>query len=155
MIKTHDLRIRGFEPLPSPAELRDRLPLGTETEGLVTSSRREVEAVLNGDDDRLLVVVGPCSVHDPEAALDYARRLVTEAERHADRLLIVMRVYFEKPRTTVGLEGPDQRPALDGTYDVNGVCARPAGCCWTSPSSACRWAASSWSRSARSTSPTR
>ena len=65
MIKTHDLRIRGFEPLPTPAELRARLPLGTETEGLVTSSRREVEAVLNGDDDRLLVVVGPCSVHDP------------------------------------------------------------------------------------------
>lgn len=118
MIKTHDLRIRGFEPLPSPAELRARLPLSTETEGLVTTSRREVEAVLRGDDDRLLVVVGPCSVHDPDAALEYARRLVAEAERHADRLLIVMRVYFEKPRTVAGWKGLINDPHLDGTHRV-------------------------------------
>lgn len=118
MIKTHDLRIRGFEPLPSPADLRARLPLGTEVEGLVTSSRREIEAVLNGEDDRLLVVVGPCSVHDPEAALEYARRLVAEAERHADRLLIVMRVYFEKPRTVAGWKGLINDPHLDGTHRV-------------------------------------
>src|SRR5690606_9364864 len=118
MIKTHDLRIRGFQPLPSPVELRERLPLSTEVEGLVTSSRREIEAILSGEDDRLLVVVGPCSVHDPAAAAEYARRLVVEAERHAEHLLIVMRVYFEKPRTVAGWKGLINDPYLDGTHRV-------------------------------------
>lgn len=113
-----DLRIRALEPLPAPADLLAELPLGTARADLVTQSRREVRDVLTGEDDRLLVVVGPCSVHDPVAALDYARRLAALARDLGDELCIVMRVYFEKPRTTVGWKGLINDPHLDGSHDV-------------------------------------
>ncbi|MBK7822579.1 MAG: 3-deoxy-7-phosphoheptulonate synthase [Tessaracoccus sp.] len=118
MNATHDLHIASLTPLPSPVRLRDDLPMTEAQENAVTAARADVEAVLRGDDDRLLVVVGPCSVHDPLAAVDYARRLAQVAEKHRDDLLVVMRVYFEKPRSTGGWKGLINDPALDGTHDV-------------------------------------
>jgi 3-deoxy-7-phosphoheptulonate synthase len=118
MSTTLDLRVTRIDPLPLPSELRERLPLPVEAERLVMNSRAEIEAVLRGDDPRLLVVVGPCSVHDPAAALEYARRLAPIARQLSDRLLIVMRVYFEKPRSTGGWKGLINDPGLDGTYRV-------------------------------------
>ncbi|MEQ3551586.1 3-deoxy-7-phosphoheptulonate synthase [Pseudonocardia nematodicida] len=114
-----DRRIERISPLISPALLRHELPGTAEVAGTVTRGRAGVTGILDGDDDRLLVVVGPCSVHDPDAALDYARRLAARAEEHADALCIVMRTYFEKPRTTVGWKGLINDPGLDGTFDVN------------------------------------
>jgi len=115
---TTDLHVTGFTPIPSPAEITGMLPIGAERSALVSRSRDEVRAVMNGTDDRLLVVVGPCSIHDPEAGLEYAGRLVREADRYSDDLLIVMRTYFEKPRTTVGWKGLINDPHLDGSHDV-------------------------------------
>src|ERR1700750_756611 len=83
------------------------------------AARNAIHAILHGTDDRLLVIVGPCSVHDPEAAVDYAQRLATLREELADRLEIVMRVYFEKPRTTVGWKGLINDPDLDGSFNIN------------------------------------
>ncbi|MFT4124257.1 MAG: 3-deoxy-7-phosphoheptulonate synthase [Microbacteriaceae bacterium] len=117
-IRTHDIRIAAFEPLPSPGELRERLPLGARRAALVAESRAGIARILAGEDDRLLVVVGPCSVHDPAAALAYARRLAAVAARHAERMLVVMRVYFEKPRTTDGWKGLINDPHLDGSHRV-------------------------------------
>ena len=116
---TSDLRIRASRPLLAPAILEEEIPLDDAGAALVERSRREVAAVMSGSDPRLLVVVGPCSVHDPEAALDYARLLMPFAQRHADRLLIVMRVYFEKPRTVIGWRGLITDPTLDGTHQIN------------------------------------
>ena len=118
MTTTHDLRITGFQPLMSPASLRSDAPLGEERAALVQDSRAAVRRVLTGADDRLLVVVGPCSVHDPAAALDYAHRLATAIEPLRDDLVVVMRVYFEKPRTTLGWKGLINDPDMNGTYDV-------------------------------------
>ncbi|AXH97301.1 3-deoxy-7-phosphoheptulonate synthase [Ornithinimicrobium avium] len=115
---TDDLRVLRMEPLPTPREVRAGLPLPEACAELVDRSRREVQEVLRGQDDRLLVVVGPCSVHDPVAALDYARRLQAQARRLEDDLLVVMRVYFEKPRTTTGWKGLVNDPDLDGSYDI-------------------------------------
>ncbi len=115
----HNLRIAGTRPLISPKQLRDELPLTAANTATVVRGRESVAAILDGVDDRLLVVVGPCSIHDPVAALDYAQRLAELAERLADRLKIVMRVYFEKPRTTVGWKGLINDPGLDGTFRVN------------------------------------
>ena len=117
--RVSDQRIETVVPLMSPALLHHELPLTTGLHDTVLSGRRQVEDVLNRRDPRLLVVVGPCSVHDPVAAGEYADRLRTEAERLADDLLIVMRVYFEKPRSTVGWKGLINDPALDGTGDVS------------------------------------
>jgi 3-deoxy-7-phosphoheptulonate synthase len=117
--ETSDLRIRALEPLPAPRALRTEMPLGTRRSDLVTTSRREVRDVLRGEDDRLIAIVGPCSVHDPEAALEYAGRLAAVARELADDLVVVMRVYFEKPRTTVGWKGLINDPHLDGTHDVH------------------------------------
>ncbi|MGH2588597.1 MAG: 3-deoxy-7-phosphoheptulonate synthase [Dehalococcoidia bacterium] len=118
-MKTHDLRIQSIRPLVSPAMLLDELPLTEEESVSVTRAREAVVRILNGEDDRLVVVVGPCSIHDPAAALDYARRLKCLADEFAEDLCIVMRVYFEKPRTTVGWKGLINDPHLDGTYAVN------------------------------------
>jgi 3-deoxy-7-phosphoheptulonate synthase len=117
--RTDDLRVRALDPLPAPRTLRGELPLGTRRGDLVTTSRREVRDVLRGEDDRLLVIVGPCSVHDPAAALDYASRLAPLASELAEDLVVVMRVYFEKPRTTVGWKGLINDPHLDGSHDVH------------------------------------
>src|SRR6266480_7845565 len=102
MPNTSDIRVRGYEPLLAPAALLAELPLGAREAKHVEQARAEVRAVLTGIDDRLLVVAGPCSVHDPAAALDYAGRLAALARSLRDDLLIVMRVYFEKPRTVTG-----------------------------------------------------
>lgn len=118
MTVTSDLRITSFEALPTPTELRTEQPLGEERAALVAASRRAVRDVLAGDDDRLLLVVGPCSVHDPEAALDYARRLAAATRDLGDALCVVMRVYFEKPRTTIGWKGLINDPDIDGGHDV-------------------------------------
>ena len=114
---TSDTRIVSFEALPTPAQVKAELPLGERAAQLVASSRSQIQAVLAGDDPRLLVVVGPCSVHDPDAALDYARRLAKVAHERRD-LLVVMRVYFEKPRSTGGWKGLINDPHLDGTHRV-------------------------------------
>ena len=119
MAETSDLRVRALDPLPAPRTMRANLPLGTSRSDLVTTSRREVRDVLRGENDRLVVIVGPCSVHDPAAALDYARRLAPLARDLSDDLVVVMRVYFEKPRTTVGWKGLINDPHLDGSHDVH------------------------------------
>jgi 3-deoxy-7-phosphoheptulonate synthase len=114
-----DTRIARVSPLTTPLDLLERLPLEPDLADVVLHGRDDVTAVLDGADDRLLVVVGPCSVHDPDAALDYARRLADQAARLGDDLLVAMRVYFEKPRTTTGWKGLINDPHLDGTGDVD------------------------------------
>ena len=114
-----DRRIVGTRPLMAPQALRQDHPLTEQGEAVVIGSRRAVADVLDGHDDRLLVVVGPCSVHDPMAALDYASRLIPVARTLEDDLLIVMRVYFEKPRTTTGWKGLINDPDLDGGFRVD------------------------------------
>ena len=119
MPRTRDTRITGYEPLFSPAALLDELPLSDAATATVEQSRAEVRAVLDGSDDRLLVIAGPCSVHDPVAALEYAGRLREARERSGGDLLIVMRVYFEKPRTVTGWKGLINDPGMDGGHDVH------------------------------------
>ena len=119
MPHTIDTRITGYEPLLAPSALLDELPLSDQAAGIVERTRAEVRAVLDGSDDRLLVIAGPCSVHDPAAALDYAGRLQALAERNGADLLIVMRVYFEKPRTVTGWKGLINDPDMDGGHDVH------------------------------------
>lgn len=115
---TSDRRIRSFSAIPSPHEVLTEFPLGARRAERVARDRDEVADILAGRDDRLLVVVGPCSVHDPAAALEYASRLAKVADELGDRLKIVMRVYFEKPRTTVGWKGLINDPGMDGSFDV-------------------------------------
>ncbi|MCX6498867.1 MAG: 3-deoxy-7-phosphoheptulonate synthase [Arthrobacter sp.] len=115
---TSNLRISEFTALPTPQELIAELPLDARDSDVVGRGRDEVRAILDGVDDRLLVIVGPCSIHDPKAGLEYARRLVSQAEKHREDLLIVMRTYFEKPRTTVGWKGLINDPRLDGSHDI-------------------------------------
>jgi len=119
MTRTSDTRITGYEPLLSPAALLDELPLTEVATATVEQSRTEVRAVLDGSDDRLLVIAGPCSVHDTRAALEYAGRLREAREHHETDLLIVMRVYFEKPRTVTGWKGLINDPGMDGGHDVH------------------------------------
>lgn len=108
----------SHQPLPTPGELKQRVPLDPALESRIAQQRDAVQAVLDGQDDRLLVVVGPCSIHDPQAALAYAEKLSELAARLDDRLLMVMRVYIEKPRTTVGWKGLVYDPHLDGSDDM-------------------------------------
>lgn len=115
---TADLHVSRFTTLPSPGDIAEELPIGQERSALVARTRDEVRAIMAGEDDRLLVVAGPCSIHDTAAGLEYAGRLVRAAERHSDDLLIVMRTYFEKPRTTVGWKGLINDPHLDGSHDI-------------------------------------
>ena len=114
-----DTRIRAVRPLLTPALLEERLPAPDAAQQLVEASRAAISRVLHGRDDRLVVVVGPCSIHDHAQALDYARRLKAEADRLTGELLVVMRVYFEKPRTTVGWKGYINDPHLDGSFAIN------------------------------------
>jgi 3-deoxy-7-phosphoheptulonate synthase len=117
--RVRDQRIGRVVRLIPPAEILDDLPLSEGQEQAVLAGRSEVAGILDRDDDRLLVVVGPCSVHDVDAALEYARRLSSVASDLRDDLCIAMRVYFEKPRTTIGWKGLINDPHLDGTGDVN------------------------------------
>jgi 3-deoxy-7-phosphoheptulonate synthase len=117
--RVDDLRIGAVRPLISPALLLDDLPAPEAAQALVETARRELAQVLAGQDDRLIVVVGPCSIHDHEQALDYARHLKGLAEELRGELLVVMRVYFEKPRTTVGWKGYINDPRLDGSFRIN------------------------------------
>ncbi len=116
--RTADLRIRATRPLLAPRELEAELPLTDEGAAMVARARTDVAAVMGGRDDRLMVVVGPCSIHDPEAAFEYAHRLREAAKVYAAELLVVMRVYFEKPRTVVGWKGLINDPGRDGSYDI-------------------------------------
>ncbi|WP_411374254.1 3-deoxy-7-phosphoheptulonate synthase [Arthrobacter sp. MPF02] len=115
---TSNLRVSEFTALPTPSDLLAELPLDGPAADVVERGRDEVRAVMDGVDDRLLVIVGPCSIHDPKAGLEYARRLVSQAEKHKEDLLVVMRTYFEKPRTTVGWKGLINDPRLDGSHDM-------------------------------------
>ncbi len=114
-----DTRIQAMRPLLPPAILIEELPVAGELEGLVAETRQQVGRIIHGRDDRLVVLAGPCSIHDTVAALDYASRLALQARRFADELLIVMRVYFEKPRTVVGWKGLINDPFLDGSFQIN------------------------------------
>ncbi len=116
---TDDLRVDGLRPLLPPAILMEEIPLTDQASATVALGRTAVAAALNGSNDRLIVVIGPCSIHDIAAGEEYARRLAREAQRLASDLLIVMRVYFEKPRTTVGWKGLINDPQLDGSFRVN------------------------------------
>lgn len=117
--RTDDLRISGINPLISPAVLAYYLPISERASELVATTRAQADAILRGEDDRLLAIVGPCSIHDPETALEYAEKLKVEAERLKDDVLVIMRVYFEKPRTTVGWKGLINDPHLDDSFDIN------------------------------------
>jgi len=116
---TDDLRITGLKELSTPDEVMREIPRTLTATRVVMGARNAIHAILNGTDDRLLVIVGPCSIHDPAAAIEYATRLSSLRERLADRLEIVMRVYFEKPRTIVGWKGLINDPDLDGSFDIN------------------------------------
>src|SRR6202522_4851317 len=146
MSRVTDTRIVGYEPLLSPAALFLEQPLGAAQSQTAAAPRAEVRALLDGADDRLLVVTGPCSVHDPKAALDYAARLAELRARYAEDLLIVMRVYFEKPRTVTGWKGLINDPGMDESFDVHrGLrtarrllldivgAGLPVGCEWLGP----------------------
>jgi len=119
MTQTNDLHVVSFQPLDAPSLIVDELPLGEPRAQLVDRSRQSVRDILSGVDDRLLVVVGPCSAHDPVAVREYAGRLAEAAARLSDDLLVVMRVYFEKPRTTMGWKGLINDPDMDGSFDVH------------------------------------
>ncbi len=117
--RTDDLRITGLNPLISPAVLAYYLPLTEQAAELVASARAQADAILRGEDDRLLAIVGPCSIHDPAAAIEYAVKLKEEAKRLEKDVFVIMRVYFEKPRTTVGWKGLINDPNLDDSFDIN------------------------------------
>jgi 3-deoxy-7-phosphoheptulonate synthase len=120
MSQTDDERIENIVPLPPPEHLIRFFPIeGTPAEELVARTRREVSDIIHAKTDRLLVVIGPCSIHDPQAAIEYSQRLLVERARHAGELEVVMRVYFEKPRTTVGWKGLINDPYLNGSFRIN------------------------------------
>jgi len=119
MISTDDLRILTLHELSTPSDVIGEFPRTARAADTVAGSRAGVHRVLHGDDDRLIVIIGPCSVHDPRAALEYARRLKSVRDRLSGQLEIIMRVYFEKPRTTVGWKGLINDPGLDGTFDID------------------------------------
>jgi 3-deoxy-7-phosphoheptulonate synthase len=116
---TDDLRIGQLRPLIPPAILMEELPITEQISTVVAEAREAATRVVKGEDDRMLVIAGPCSIHDPAAAREYAERLSEYREKLADELLVVMRVYFEKPRTTVGWKGLINDPKLDGSFDIN------------------------------------
>ena len=116
---TDDLRISSLKPLISPAILMEEYPLDQKDIALITKARKTAEKIVHGEDDRLLVIVGPCSIHDPEAALAYASLLRQAMLKHKNELHIIMRVYFEKPRTTIGWKGLINDPLLDDSFNIN------------------------------------
>lgn len=119
MNRTDELRTARIDSLVTPTELAQRYPVSSSVASHVTDSRRRIEKILNGEDPRLLVVIGPCSIHDLNAAMEYATQLQAQRQKHQARLEIVMRTYFEKPRTVVGWKGLISDPDLNGSYRVN------------------------------------
>ncbi|MBL8266044.1 3-deoxy-7-phosphoheptulonate synthase [Steroidobacter sp.] len=117
--RTDDLRIREIRELVPPHQVMSEYPLSAAAEATIEQGRRAVQSIVHGRDDRLIVVIGPCSIHDPAAAMEYAQRLREQREKHKGELEIVMRVYFEKPRTTVGWKGLINDPDLDGSFNIN------------------------------------
>src|SRR5882672_5374502 len=117
--KVDDVRIREIKELAPPAHLLREFPASEKTEELTYSTRQAIHRILHGSDDRVLVIVGPCSIHDPKAGLEYALRLLEMRKELERDLVVVMRVYFEKPRTTVGWKGLVNDPDLDGSYQIN------------------------------------
>jgi 3-deoxy-7-phosphoheptulonate synthase len=120
MQKTSDLHVVETRPLPTPAQLLAELPKTEAQAEFITAARRGIQKLIFTDDRRFLLVIGPCSIHDVEAGRDYARRLAALSKEVSDRVMIVMRVYFEKPRTTVGWKGLVMDPRLDGSHDIAG-----------------------------------
>lgn len=116
---TDDLRIREIKELSPPSHLMREFPCTTQISNVVHEARDAVHKIIHGEDDRMVVVIGPCSIHDPKAALEYVKRLKAERERFKGELEIIMRVYFEKPRTTVGWKGLINDPGLDGSFNIN------------------------------------
>lgn len=119
MKQTFDVNIKAFEPLISPAAIKQEIPFTDQTVKTVINGRKEIEQILTGEDDRLLVIAGPCSIHDVDSALEYAEKTRQLRDRVKDKINLIMRVYFEKPRTTVGWKGLINDPFLDSTYDIN------------------------------------
>ncbi|MBK1791042.1 3-deoxy-7-phosphoheptulonate synthase [Persicirhabdus sediminis] len=118
MSQVSDLHVTSNEPLPTPAALLEEIPRSAEHASFMAESRQIIRDILNGKDKRLLLIVGPCSIHDTKAGIDYAKRLAKIAEEVKDKIYVVMRVYFEKPRTTVGWKGLIMDPQLDGSADI-------------------------------------
>ena len=116
---TDDVRISAIKELLPPIALLERFPISQQASDCVFGARNSIHKILNNDDDRLLVIIGPCSIHDPEAALEYAKQLLPLREKYKDTLEIVMRVYFEKPRTTVGWKGLINDPFMDDSFRIN------------------------------------
>lgn len=119
LYNTDDIRIGRLRALLSPAILLEELPLSEQASAVVTNARAQATDIIKGSDDRLMVVVGPCSIHDTAAARDYARRVKKLADQYKDDLLVIMRVYFEKPRTTVGWKGLINDPDIDNSFNIN------------------------------------
>ena len=118
MKSTEDLRVEGYQPLMTPIALTKEFPITETVSSTVIKGRESIQNILAGEDRRMMVIAGPCSIHDKEAALDYAHRLSELSRKVADTLCVIMRVYFEKPRTSVGWKGLINDPYLDGTYDM-------------------------------------
>lgn len=118
-MKTDDVRIHAVTELLPPIAHLYELPISEQASELVYNTRRQIADLVSGKDNRLLVIIGPCSIHDPKAAMEYAQRLLPLRKKYEKELLIVMRVYFEKPRTTVGWKGLINDPHLDGSFDIN------------------------------------
>lgn len=119
MIKTNNLKIKSITPIIAPTDLRQVFPLNEGGSEFIASSREQIKSILKGEDKRLMVVVGPCSIHDTKGAVDYAEKLSALAAELSDQLFIIMRVYFEKPRTTVGWKGLINDPDMDGTHKIS------------------------------------
>jgi len=119
MIKTNNLKIKSITPIIAPTDLRQVFPISVEASEFVSASREAIKNILNGRDPRLMVVVGPCSIHDTKGALEYAERLAKLSAELSDQLLLIMRVYFEKPRTTVGWKGLINDPDMNGTHLIS------------------------------------
>ena len=118
MTQTSDVNVRQLTPLISPDDLDRELPISPAAAATVLKGREAIRAILNGEDSRMIMIVGPCSIHDEASSIEYAERLAKVAQELEDRLVVVMRVYFEKPRTTIGWKGMLNDPRLDGTFDI-------------------------------------
>ena len=119
MVQTNNLNVRKVTPIIAPADLKQVFPLNAEDAAFVSQSRNTIKAILHGEDKRLMAVVGPCSIHDPKAAMEYAKKLAALAKEVEDKLFLIMRVYFEKPRTTVGWKGLINDPDMNGTHKIS------------------------------------